>query len=209
MSAANPSSNSYDSGRITYTSRGTVHQSAGSTSAVRYDFLDFLGVAQRRRIHFLPIRWQPGMSLAGKGGTAKIHQGVANVEKTFAFKQLRKTQSPLMEAQYLSALIAEVSILNHYKILLHKNIVNIEGVCWDVSLGEDKVWPVLVYEKAPYGDLNNFMTFGVGRELNIEKRLGILIDVALAVRDLHDVGRSNPLFLSSTRLSKFERCYSW
>ena len=208
MSTANPSSNSYDSGRITYTSRGKVHQSAGSTSAKRYDFLDFLGVAQKMRIHFLPIRWQPGMNLAGKGGTAKIHQGLANVEMTFAFKQMRKTQSP-MEAQYLSALIAEISILGHDSIRRHENIVNIEGICWDVDSGEDKVWPVLVFEKAPYGDLNNFMTIGVGREVNIEKRLKILTEVALAVRDLHFAGGSKPLFPSSTRLINSERCYSW
>ena len=189
MSAANPSSNSYDSGRIIYTSRGKTHQSAGSTSAERYDFLDFLGVAQKMMIDFLPIRWQPGMDLAGKGGTAKIHQGLANVDKTFAFKQMRKTRSPMEEAQYMSALIAEISVLGHYVIRTHENIVNIEGVCWDVCPGEGKVWPVLVFEKAPYGDLNNFMTVGVGRELNIEKRLSILSDVALAVCDLHIAGR--------------------
>ena len=209
MSAANPSSNSYDSGVITYTSRGKAHQSAGSTSAERYDFLDFLGVAQKMRIHFLPIRWQPGMGLAGKGGTAKIHQGLANIEKSFAFKQMRKTRSPMEEAQYLSALIAEISVLSHFVIATHKNIVKIEGVCWDVYPGGEKVWPVLVFEKAPYGDLNDFMTNGVGRELNIEKRLSILSDVALALRDLHIAGRSNPLFLSSTRVSESERCYSW
>jgi serine/threonine protein kinase len=199
MSAANCNSNSYDSGRITYTSRGKARQSAGSISAKRYDFLDFLGVAQSMRTHFLPIRWLPG--LIGKGGTAEIRQRVVNIEKTFAFKQMKKTQSPMEEAQYLCALIAEVSILNQYRIRTHKNIVNIEGLCWEVVPGEEKVWPVLVFEKAPYGDLHEFMSFSIGGELNIEKRLGILIDVALAIRDIHSLGGSRPLSFSPIRLS--------
>ena len=199
MSAANCNSNSYDSGRITYTSRGKTHQSAGSNSAKRYDFLDFLGVAQSTRTDFLPIRWQPG--LIGKGATAKIRQGVVNIEKTFAFKQMKKTQSSMEEAQYLCAIIAEISILNQYEIRLHKNIVNIEGLCWDVDPGEGKVWPVLVFERALYGDLHEFMSFGIGRELNVEKRLSILIDVALAIRDIHALGGSRPLSLSPIRLS--------
>ena len=186
MSAANPNSYSYDSGIIAYTSRGKARQSAGSTSAKRYDFLDFLGVAQSMRIDFLPILWQP--ALIGKGGTAEIRQGIVYIEKTFAFKQMKKAQSPMEDAQCLCALIAEVSILSRYEISRHKNIVNIEGICWDVEPGGEKVWPVLVFEKAPYGDLNKFMTFGVGGELDIEKRLGVLIDVALAIRDMHLVG---------------------
>ncbi|KAL8907095.1 MAG: hypothetical protein Q9171_006000 [Xanthocarpia ochracea] len=188
MSAANASSNSYESGRITYTSRGATYQSAGSVSAKHYDFLDFLGIAQGLKINFLPIQWQPGLDIAGKGGTAKIRQHLAYTDMTFAFKQMKKTQSPMREVQYMCALIAEISILGQFKNRHHKNIALIEGICWDVDPGEQKVWPVLVFEKAPYGDLNHFMIFGAGRELIMEKRLSFLIDVALAVHDLHSAG---------------------
>ena len=190
MSVADPNSNGYESSLITYTSRGKSRQSVRSTSVNRYNLLDFLGVAQHRQVNFLPIQWQPGMKKAGKGGTAKIHQGVANIEMTFAFKQMKRTYSPLEKALYLSALIAETSILGHSEIKRHSNVVKIEGVCWDVDPGDGTVWPVLVFEKAPHGDMNDFMTSDMGRELDIEKRLSLLTDVALAVRDLHLAGGS-------------------
>ena len=188
MLVADPDSNGYESGLITYTSRGKTRQSLSSTSVNRYSFLDFLRVAQHRRIGFLPIQWQPGMKKFGKGGTAKIHQGVGNVEMTFAFKQMKRTYSPIEKAVYLSALIAETSILGHGQIQFHNNVVNLEGISWDVDPGEGTVWPVLVFEKAPYGDINDFMTSDVGRELDIEKRLSLLTDIALAVRYLHLAG---------------------
>ena len=190
MSVADPNSNGWESGLITYTSRGKTRQSLRSTSVDRYNFLDFLRVARHRRIDFLPIRWQPGMKKAGTGGTAKIHQGVANIEMTFAFKQIKRPYSPIEKALYLSALIAEISILGHSEIKRHGNVVKIEGVCWDVDPVEETVWPVLVFEKAPYGDMNDFMTSDTGRGLDTEERLSLLTDVALAVRDLHHAGGS-------------------
>ena len=191
---------SYLSGIISYTRSGKVHQSAGSASAENYDFLDFLGVAQNLGIDFLPVRWQAALEKAGRGGTAEIRQGLVNIETTFVFKQMKKTQSPMKEALYFSALIAEISILGHRAVRHHENIVDIEGVCWDVILDEEKVWPVLVFQKTPYGDLNDFMTFGAGRKLNLNKRLGLLTDIALAVRDLHSAGRLISFSFSPTQL---------
>ena len=192
MSATDDSADSYESDIITYASCGKTYQSAGSVSDRNYDFLDVLGVAQRLRINFLPIRWQPALDEAGKGGTATIRQGQVNLELSFAFKQLKRTQSLIKQAQYMGALIAEISILAHYKVKLHSNIVNLQGICWDVYSGGENVWPVLVFEKAPYGDLEKFMASSDGTQLNFEKRLNILADVALAVRDLHFLRRSCP-----------------
>ena len=190
MSVADSDSDGYENSLITYTSRGKTRQSVTSASVTCYTFLDFLRVAQSRHIDFLPIRWQPAMKKAGIGGTAKIHQGVANVEMTFAFKQMKRSYSPIEKALYLSALIAEITILGHSEIKRHSNVVKIEGICWDVDPTEEIVWPVLVFEKAPFGDINEFMTSHTGRELDMEKRIGLLADVALAVRDLHLAGGS-------------------
>ena len=200
MSATDVDTDSYESGRITYTSCGKTYQSAESDSDRDYDFLDVLGVAQRLRINFLPIRWQPALDEAGKGGTATIRQGQANLEMSFVFKQMKRTQSPMKQAQYMSALIAEISILAHYRIKLHDNIVNVEGICWDVYPGSESVWPVLVFAKAPYGDLEMFMASSDGKELNFEKRLNILADVATAVCDLHSARRSWPSSFKSSQL---------
>ena len=58
------------------------------------------------------------------------------------------------------------------------------GNCWDVTtsaVGEDTVWPVLVYEKAECRDLCRLMESEVGRELPIDQRLKLCIDMGTAL----------------------------
>ena len=174
---------------ITYTRSGEIHQSASSTSNEEYDFLDFLGVAQSLKIDFLPITWQPALDKVGEGGTAVIRQALINLQMTFTFKHLKRPRTAMEKTRNLRALIAEISILGHPAIRYHPNVASIEGICWDVVLGGEEVWPVLVFEKTRYGDLNRFMTSGPGKELDSKHRLEMLFDVALAVRDLHATGR--------------------
>lgn len=180
----------YTSDLITYTICGNTHQSATLTPTEGYDFLDFLGVAQTLKIDFLPLTWQPALDSVGEGGTAKIHQALINVRMAFAFKYLKHPRSIAEEIRNWRALIAEISILGHPAIRQHPSVVSIEGICWDIDAGEEKVWPVLVFEKTACGDLKKFMTEGAGKELSIEARLDILFDVAHAVRDLHAYGES-------------------
>lgn len=174
---------------ITYTRSGETRQSASSTSDQEYDFLDFLGIAQSLKIDFLPIIWQPALDKDGEGGTAEILQALVNVQMTFAFKRLKHPRFAMEESRNLRALIAEISVLGHPAIRYHPNVANIEGVCWDVVDGGEQLWPVLVFEKTRWGDLNRFMTSGPGKELDTKNRLDMLFDVALAVRDLHTIGR--------------------
>jgi hypothetical protein len=51
------------------------------------------------------------------------------------------------------------------------------------------VWPVLVLEKSQYGDLYNFATLPVGRELCFAKRLKLCVDVGTAISDMHNNSR--------------------
>lgn len=173
---------------IAYTTFGTTHQSACSTSRKEYDFLDFLGVAQSLKLDFLPFTWQPALDTVGEGGTAEIHQALISVQLTFAFKHLRRPRSVIEEIRNLQALIAEISVLGHPVIQRHPNIASLAGICWDVALGGEKVWPVPVFEKTKCGDMAKFMTEGPGKELDFRDRLDLLYDVGLAVRTLHAYG---------------------
>lgn len=184
----------YDSGDsnpapISFTRSGEAHQSASSTSDQEYDFLDFLRVAQSLQIDFLPITWQPAMDKVGEGGTAKIRQALINVQMTFAFKHLMHPRSSMEESRNLHALIAEISILGHPVVRNHPCVADILGICWDVIDSGEQVWSVLVFEKTSCGDLHRFMTSGPGKDLGPKNRLDLLFDVALAVRDLHTIGR--------------------
>ena len=181
----------YDSALITYmyTNTGEIHQSAGAASGKKYDLLDFLGVAQRFKLDFLPVTWQSALDKVGEGGTAKIRQSMINPTTSFAFKLLKRPWCATEESQSLRALLAEISVLGHYSMRGNPHVANLEGICWDVGPDPQEMWPVLVFEKSRYGDLANFMTSSSGKALAFEDRVDLLFGVADAVRILHSAGR--------------------
>ena len=79
-------------------------------------------------------------------------------------------------------------MLSHHLLREHPNIVELQGICWDVP-ADDEVWPVLVFEKTQFGDLYNFLRVPVGRDLSITERLKLCVDVGTAIIDMHSLGR--------------------
>ena len=61
----------------------------------------------------------------------------------------------------------ELIVLGHSAIQEHPNIAKLQGLCWDIS--DDKIWPVLVFEKSHFDDLYSFATSLVGKELDIHQ----------------------------------------
>lgn len=152
------------------------------------DFLSFLGIAQSLKIDFLPITWQPALDIIGQGGTAGIRQAMVNLQMSFAFKRLPSTEGIQSErgvARIFRAFIAEMSVLSHPSVRDHPNVIRLEGICWDMVSGGEKVWPVLVFEKARNGDLFTFMGQAEGRSLTMVERLNICADIAMAVIHMH------------------------
>ena len=80
-------------------------------------------------------------------------------------------------------------MLGHPVIREHPNVVELEGICWDVQ-SEGKVWPVLVFQKTQPGDLESFMELPAGRDLSIKDRLKLCMDVGTAIMDMHSNRRS-------------------
>jgi hypothetical protein len=155
------------------------------TTDLHYDFLTFLAIAQHLNIDFLPITWQPALAKVGNGGTAEIRQALVNLQMSFAFKRLIPTQFAKSEDKIFQALIAEILVLGHPSIRSHPNIIRLEGICWDVDPEDEKVWPVLMFEKTQHGDLHTFMKRGVGVGLSFEDKLSLCADVAMAIMDMH------------------------
>jgi uncharacterized membrane protein len=83
------------------------------------------------------------------------------------------------------ALISEVAVLSQPSIRNHPDIIHLESTCWDISPENEKVWPVPVFEKTQYGDLDNFLRSEIGRMINFEDRLDLCADVAAAVLTMH------------------------
>jgi len=150
-----------------------------------YDFITFLAVVQKLQIDILPITWQAVRQPIGAGATGKINEALINLHTSFAFKRVADRQKDEeSKGRIFHVLINEIIVLGHTLIRKHPYIVELQGICWDVP-SDDKVWPVLVFEKSQYGDLYNFATLPVGRGLCISKRLKLCMDVGTAISDMH------------------------
>lgn len=158
------------------------------STGLHCDFISFLAICQWRGVDVLGITWQPALKKVGRGATAHIHQSQINPTTSFAFKRLTPSTFGSDEHIIFRTLISEVLVLGHPVIRDHANIVTLVGICWDVATsgnGEDTVWPVLVYEKAECGDLNQFMESEVGRSLAFDQRLHLCIDIGTALMVMH------------------------
>ena len=71
----------------------------------------------------------------------------------------------------------------------HPNIVDLEGVCWEVKPRTEKAVPVLVFEKASW-DLQQFMNVREGMDMVLEDRLKVCADIGSAIMALHAYGLS-------------------
>lgn len=169
----------------------TLASASATATSSSYDLLTFLGIAQSLNIDFLPISWDGAQATIGQGGTADISQSSINLETAFAFKRLSSVDSALSEAQQsaiFEALIAEISVLGHKSVRVHRNINRLEGICWDIEPESERVWPVLVFEKTQHGDLKTFMESDAGARLDLRSRFRLCVEIATAVSDLHQNG---------------------
>jgi len=140
--------------------------------------IDFLSVAQRCNVDFLPITWEPALQQLGQGGFAVVSQSLINLQTSFAFKR------PLRHKIY-RALISEILVLQSKLIATHPNLPRLQGICWDIESDSGHVTPVLVFPKAHSGDLHTLMNTEEGQKLSFESRLGLCIDLAKAIATLH------------------------
>ena len=137
------------------------------------DLLAFLATAQVNRTDFLPIAWCPSYFL-GRGGFALLNQSPVKAELSYAFKRHGKhSQAPNEETDDFSSSITELIILKHRLIAKHPNVIKLEGICWEVTAEEDRILPVLVFEKAAYGDLFQFQDTEEGKKLTVEEKVSL------------------------------------
>lgn len=156
-----------------------------STRDPHDDLISCLAVVQRLGVDLLPCTWQPALDPLGVGGTAEMRQLLINLQMSFAFKCF--TPSMPEESRY-RVLISEIKILCHPAIRKHKNIITLEGVCWDFVDG-DKVFPVLMFEKTECGDMHQFLISDVGKRICLEDRLMLCADVAAALMAMDSHGK--------------------
>jgi hypothetical protein len=94
----------------------------------------------------------------GSGGAGEANQSLVKLYTSFSFK-------------ISIALISEILVLRHRPIRNRLNIISLEGICREIPLGAEEIWPVLVSEKTQYGDLGIFACSNARKALRFEERL--------------------------------------
>ncbi|KAJ4424692.1 hypothetical protein N0V82_000620 [Gnomoniopsis sp. IMI 355080] len=151
-----------------------------------FNLLSFLATAQHLNVEFLPVSWDAGRSLIGSGGTSMINQSLANKYNSLAFKRVHsedKRTKP--EERIFQTLIQELIVLGNRDLAYNSNLVELLGICWDVSTNDGKAWPVFVFEKAQFANLSNFLAHEAGRDLNMNDRLAFILEIGQSILDMH------------------------
>ncbi|KAI4251527.1 MAG: hypothetical protein LQ352_004797 [Teloschistes flavicans] len=155
-------------------------------SASHNDLLAVLSAVQEHEVNVLPLVWYPSLSL-GQGGFALVNESPVNQHESFAFKRLKVQGDDTDEQrQSFEGAIKELAILTDLDIAREANIVTIEGICWEVNPLNPYISPVLVFEKAHYGNLSIFRDSGRWEQVPLEGRLTIWKQIAGACRVLHE-----------------------
>jgi hypothetical protein len=148
------------------------------------DLIAFLSVVQKCNVDYLPITWQPALRTLGVGGSAMINQSTFITDMPLAFKRFHNSEDS--DWDYLP-LMSEVLILSQTPIQNHPNIINLEGICWEIKPKMEKAVPVLVFEKAAW-DLKQFLNAREGLTMSFDDRLKICADIGSAIAALHAYG---------------------
>src|ERR1700738_3931184 len=109
-----------------------------STANVGFDLISVLSVAQQYKVDFLPITWLHALGPLGRGATAEISQSLISIQTSFAFKRLHSPTAATSYAPYevdsnLRALVSELLVLENPLIRCHPNIIDLQGICWEVK----------------------------------------------------------------------------
>ena len=170
------------------------------------NIITFLATVQNLRVPILPVTWQTIAGIKG-GATSQISQAAMNLETSFAFKRIKNEgmldRDRIDDEKCFRWLINELMVLWHPAIRGHVNILELQGLTWDIRLRHDeankgevsvqtpgkyKVWPVFVFEKSQHGNLEEFARSRTGRGLSTADRSKICFEIANAVAHMHSYG---------------------
>jgi hypothetical protein len=170
---------------------GSTRQRSSSPLHEQFDLISALSVIQNSSVDHLPISWQPALGLLGQGGTADISQSLVHIRASFAFKRTwpQSTAADALDSR-LRALATEVAALRIPLVRSHPNIVDCEGICWEIRENSGEAYPVLVIAKAQLGSLTHFMNTERGWSSSTTQRINFCIDIAKAILALHSSGAS-------------------
>ncbi|KAF2658085.1 hypothetical protein K491DRAFT_690438 [Lophiostoma macrostomum CBS 122681] len=178
----------------------TVVPRSSHRLAPHADFIQFLALCQKLKTPFRLLDRHDGLDSLGEGGQGAISQSLYNSDISFAYKRTTLAgtaqDTETREGLLYDIWTTELWVLQKLSIVKHPNLVALQGLALEVHVetpGQTdrfSVQPVLMFEKAKYGSLPNFMR--TNREwIPWEIRVHICASIGMAVAILHELGTSH------------------
>ncbi|KAL7926017.1 hypothetical protein ACQKWADRAFT_171945 [Trichoderma austrokoningii] len=170
------------------------------------DFLSFITIAQVHKVNVSPLAWTPELNELGKGATGEVRQVMVDSKSQFAFKRFASLRTGTGQhhrdtlpefvtsldfrdnTKLFTALISELVILSQSEVKDHRHIVDIQGIAFDVEIGDQdvpEIWPVLVMDKAQHGSLMGYVNSGNSATIDFAGRLRLCAQIGSAISTMH------------------------
>lgn len=181
--------------KITRVARRTAQSQPQQKESESASLIDFLSVLQQNDIALLPIYFQKGLSILGRGLSGLIQQSTADIATILAFKEgipSRIVHDTEQDQDWYS-LITELSILQHPPLKANPHLVNVLGVSFSVTSTQNhgqRAWPLIITSKANRGNLSTILGDEQSDFLTQETRMILFAGFAEAVFVLHSCGES-------------------
>lgn len=175
---------------------GVLSRTSSNAPAFHCDLPALLYMADKLRVDIYPITWAAALGSLGRGATGQVHQSLVNLQTNFAFKRSIPSHGQSDEERYKS-IISEILILSIDTVRAHPNIVDLIGLGWDVDWPKDRVWPVLIFQKAAFGNLEDYLKSPEGRAASLEEKTRLCRDIVSGLSCMHTCSMIPPraLFL--------------
>ncbi|RYP23251.1 hypothetical protein DL765_001160 [Monosporascus sp. GIB2] len=188
-----------------FTERAEVASAAQDADSL----LACLACAQFRHVDFTGISWVEAQGELGAGGQASILETRADAKTVLAFRRHTPPKKGILRqlsdrvSSYFSGSVAstrsgyrqiasEILALGHPQLRSHPNIVRLIAISWEIReqlAGKAEIWPVLLFEKTEYKDLEHFMRDPDGKRksqsISMETRLKMCAEIAGALEVIH------------------------
>jgi hypothetical protein len=182
---------------------GSASTDTSSLPDSRWNLVTFLCIAQTLSVDLLPITWHSALEQAGIGATATLRERLVNVSLSLLFKRVHPRHfahlpEAVAERMTFKTLSTEMWIARHHGVVKSPYLINLEGVSWDVEK-DGRVWPVLVYEKAEHGSLEEFLkktsvtSSHTSALTSFSEKVQICAQIAQGIATLHKAGMSDQL----------------
>jgi hypothetical protein len=178
---------------------GRVVQLPSPTNAndrdFHFDLLSFISIVDKFKVDLVQLTWQPALVELGRGGTSTVQQAQIDSKFNLAFKRStewtdeRFADTKQQENARYKAITYELIALE--LLSSHPNVIDLLGITWETEAQTEQIWPVLLTQRSEQGNMAEFLSSKMGKDLDTKVKLGLCADIARACQAMHALGELN------------------